>query len=61
MPGTKGEKKALKKAKAKEKNVGMDELDQVLAEMALKCVITIPPSPSQITFFPDTRKHIEAP
>ena len=32
MPSTKSEKKALKKEKSKEKKVGMDELDQVLAD-----------------------------
>ncbi|KAK2465838.1 hypothetical protein APHAL10511_001479 [Amanita phalloides] len=36
MSATKFEKKALKKAKAKEKKSGMNELDQALAELAIR-------------------------
>jgi hypothetical protein len=35
-PSVKNEKKALKKAKAKEKKAGNDELDEALAELSLK-------------------------
>jgi hypothetical protein len=37
-PVMKNEKKALKKAKAKERKVGNDELDQAIAELSSKYV-----------------------
>lgn len=36
LPIAKNEKKALKKAKAKEKKAGNDELDEALAELSLR-------------------------
>lgn len=38
IPPVKNEKKALKKARAKEKKAANDELDQVLAELSIQCV-----------------------
>lgn len=40
-PLPKNEKKALKKAKAREKKAGNDELDQALAELSIKCVLPL--------------------
>jgi hypothetical protein len=37
-PQLKANKKAIKKAKAREKKAGKDELDQALAELSVKCV-----------------------
>lgn len=39
-PLPKNERKASKKAKAKEKKAGKDELDKALAELSVKCVLS---------------------
>lgn len=55
VPAVKNEKKALKKAKAKEKKAANDELDQALAELSIQygCFMLFVPQ-TCLNLFQDT-------
>jgi hypothetical protein len=55
---SKAERKAAKKARAKEKKEGVDEVDKALAELSVKCA---PSVPSLFVLYPNRWPHAGIP